>query len=68
MMVLFVCTEKYYPDHKRDEGPSITRLVKQHVDNMSNIMTESVTTNTVLDVESKVRGLLWDRFREGWKD
>ncbi len=45
---------KYYPAHRRDEGPSVGLIVSQHVDKMGEVMMHNVTTKTMLDVESKV--------------
>ena len=46
--------EKYYPDNKKDEGPSVAEIIEEHLTRMTSTMTESVTTKTILDVESKV--------------
>ena len=47
-------SEKYYRDDQTGEGPSVTSVLKEHVINMTRTMSESVTTKTMLDVESKV--------------
>ena len=46
--------EKYYTDNRRDEGPSVTIIVKEHIRDLTLIMEEGVTAKNMLDVESKV--------------
>ncbi|XP_052807484.1 dynein axonemal heavy chain 5-like isoform X7 [Mya arenaria] len=49
---------RYYPEDEEDEGPAISTIIAEHVTNMTMAMSDSVTTKTMLDVESKDK----DRF------
>ncbi|XP_013393403.1 dynein gamma chain, flagellar outer arm-like [Lingula anatina] len=45
---------QYYPeDSETAEGPSVAAVVRDHSQKMAKLMAESVTTKTMLDVESK---------------
>ncbi|KAK6187606.1 hypothetical protein SNE40_005595 [Patella caerulea] len=44
---------RYYPEDEEDDGPSVSYIIEEHVNNMTKAMSENVTTKTMLDVESK---------------
>ncbi|XP_052089132.1 uncharacterized protein LOC127725852 isoform X10 [Mytilus californianus] len=49
---------KYYPEDEEDDGPGVSAVILDHLDQMTKAMSDNVTTKTMLDVESKDR----DRF------
>lgn len=46
---------KYYPEDEEDDGPGVSAVILDHLDQMTRAMSDNVTTKTMLDVESKVR-------------
>ncbi|XP_052708586.1 uncharacterized protein LOC128183562 isoform X10 [Crassostrea angulata] len=60
---------RYFPEDEEEEGPSISAIISQHLQQMTQAMSDNVTTKTMLDVESKKRyhgmpGLDKDRFED----
>ena len=51
---MVLLTGSYYPEDEEDEGPAISTIIGEHLTNMTMSLSESVTTKTMLDVESKV--------------
>lgn len=45
---------RYFPEDEEEEGPSISAIISQHLQQMTQAMSDNVTTKTMLDVESKV--------------
>ncbi|KAL5009692.1 hypothetical protein ScPMuIL_011997 [Solemya velum] len=54
------CLRKYFSLENNEEAPSISGIIADHLQRMTKSMSESVTTKTMLDVESKDK----DRFLE----
>ncbi|XP_053397319.1 dynein axonemal heavy chain 5-like isoform X6 [Mercenaria mercenaria] len=55
---------KYYPEDEEDEGPAISTIIAEHLTNMTQSLSENVTTKTMLDVESKDK----DRFDDHYSN
>ena len=58
-------SEKYYPDRRRDEGPSVMSIIREHLEKMAATMMHNVTTKHVLDVTSKDKER-FDEFYNGF--
>lgn len=52
---------KFYPEDEEGDGPGISTVIMEHLEEMTKAMSDNVTTKTMLDVESKVCQTLMDR-------
>lgn len=53
-VLTFSPSGRYFPEDEEEEGPSISAIISQHLQQMTQAMSDNVTTKTMLDVESKV--------------